>query len=119
MTSPLSILLVEDEPLIVMMMEDVLDELGHQVAGSADSVVGALAALDGVAFDVAILDLRLRDGPSWAVADALADRGLPYLLATGGHVEPPPSRHAGAPVLVKPFTFDAVRDKLDEIMRGT
>ena len=37
-----TILIVEDEPLIAMMLEDFLDELGHQVAGSCDNVADAL-----------------------------------------------------------------------------
>jgi CheY-like chemotaxis protein len=33
-----SVLIVEDEPLIAMMLEDFLDSLGHTVAGSCESV---------------------------------------------------------------------------------
>ena len=41
MTSPKRILVVEDEPLIAMMLEDFLEVLEKDVAGSADSVVTA------------------------------------------------------------------------------
>ena len=43
MTASRSILIVEDESLIAMMLEDFLDSLGHAVAGTEDSVSGALA----------------------------------------------------------------------------
>lgn len=115
MTQSLSILLVEDEPLIAMMMEDIVDALGHRVAGSADTIPAALALVEEGGFDLAILDVRISDGASWPIADALADRAIPYMLATGGHVEPPPVRHADAPVLNKPFTLDGLRDKLAEV----
>ena len=108
-----SILIVEDEPLIAMMLEDFLDALGHQVAASCDNVADALGQVENGAFDVAIIDVRLKDGETiWPVADALADAGKPFVLATGGHVEPPPERHAGAPVLAKPYTMDAIEPVL-------
>ena len=114
MTEPLSILIVEDEPLIAMMLEDYLDGLGHSVAGAADSVEDALAQVAAGGFDLAILDIHLRDGaPSWPVADALADRGVKFLVATGGHVEPPPERHAHAPLLFKPYTIEGVKLALE------
>jgi CheY-like chemotaxis protein len=108
-----SILIVEDEPLIAMMLEDFLDALGHNVTASCDNVADALGHIASGGFDVAILDVRLRDGEqSWPIADALADAGMPFVLATGGHVEPPPERHAAAPVLAKPYTIDAIEPAL-------
>ena len=38
MSGSRSILIVEDEPLIAMMLEDFLDSLGHRVHGTCDSV---------------------------------------------------------------------------------
>jgi CheY-like chemotaxis protein len=109
MVAQLSVLIVEDEPLIAMMLEDFVDTLGFAVAGTCDAVDAALERVEAGGFDLAILDVHLRGGePSWPVADALADRGIPFVLATGGHVTPPPERHASAPALPKPFTMDGV-----------
>ncbi|SNS23434.1 Response regulator receiver domain-containing protein [Sphingomonas laterariae] len=116
MTSPLRILVIEDEPLIAMVLEDYLDMLGHGVAGLAETVETALSFVAAGDFDAAILDVHLRGGEaSWPVADALVAAAKPFLVATGGHVEPPPSRHASAPVLTKPYTMDGVRMGLDGI----
>lgn len=118
MTSPARILLVEDEPLIAMMLEDFLDLLGHHVAGSADTVAGALPLVATGGFDAAILDVNLKGGePSWPIADALTDAGIPFVLATGGHVSPPPARHAGAPTLSKPFTMDGVETAIGRLTK--
>jgi DNA-binding response OmpR family regulator len=108
MSVPLSVLVVEDEPLIAMMIEDFIDLLGHRLAGTADSVADAAALVAAGGFDVAILDVNLRDGPSWPVADALKARGVPFVLATGGHVEPPPVEHRDTPQLAKPFTLEGI-----------
>jgi DNA-binding response OmpR family regulator len=115
MSSALSVLVIEDEPLIAMMLEDFVDLLGHAYAGTADSVAEGLTLVEAGGFDVVILDVNLRDGACWPVADALTAAGKPFVLATGGHVEPPPSEHAGAPQLAKPFTMDSVRAALETI----
>lgn len=108
-----SVLIVEDEPLIAMMLEDFVEALGYDVAGGTDSVEGALARLEQGGFDMAILDVNLRGGAAcWPVADALEAAGVPFLVSTGGHLHPSPERHAGVPTLVKPFTMDNVREAL-------
>jgi CheY-like chemotaxis protein len=109
-----SILIVEDEPLISMMLEDFLESLGHRVAGSCDTVAAALDRVEEGGFDAAIIDVNLNGQLIWPVADRLAERGIPYILATGGHIELPPAHHAGVPVLSKPFTIDAIEPLLDE-----
>jgi DNA-binding response OmpR family regulator len=118
MTQSLSVLIIEDEPLISMMMEDFIDMLGHQVAGAVDSVADAQAQVEAGGFDIAILDVHLRDGVCWPVADMLAAKGIPFLIATGGHVEPPPAAHADAPQLAKPFTMDGISAALANLQAG-
>jgi len=113
MAEPARILLVEDEPLIAMMLEDVLETLGHSVAAVCDSVAGALARLGDGGIDAAILDVNLRGGEqSWPVADALADRGIPFVLASGGGKGDRPARHMGVPALPKPFGMADVQRAL-------
>lgn len=109
MTMSRSVLIIEDESLISMMLEDFLDSLGHGIAGTAESVDEAIARIGEGGVDFAILDVHLRGGEAcWPVADVLADGGIPFLLATGGHTEDPPARHAHAPMLAKPFTLASV-----------
>jgi len=108
-----SILIVEDEPLIAMMLEDFLQSLGHVVVASCESLEDALGRVEAGGFDVAIVDVQLRDGKqAWPVADRLAETGTPFVIATGGHVEPPPARHAAVPILSKPYTIDAIEPAL-------
>ena len=118
MTEPRSVLIVEDESLIAMMLEDFLDSLGHSLAGTCDTVPEALDRVEQGGFDVAILDVNLNGQRVWPVADRLAAKGIPYILATGGHIEPPPPEHAAAPVLSKPFTLDAIEPALNAAFSG-
>jgi CheY-like chemotaxis protein len=118
MSGPCSVLIVEDEPLIAMMLEDFLDSLGHDVVATCDSVPEALSMVAAGGFDVAIIDVQLKDGKSvWPVADKLAEQGTPFVVATGGHVEPPPAAHADAPVLSKPYTIDAIEPAIAEALK--
>jgi len=114
-----SILIVEDEPLIAMMLEDFLESLGHRIVATCESVEDALGHVEAGGFDVAIIDIQLRGGTKvWPVADRLAETGTPFVLATGGHVEPPPARHAAVPILAKPYTIDAIEPALDRACGG-
>lgn len=116
MTSPARILIVEDEPLIAMMLEDFLDILGKSVSGTADTVAGAIRAIDGGDIDAAILDVHLRGGEkSWPVADRLAEAGIPFVLATGGSGDMIEPAHRDRPVLSKPFTMNGVEKALDSL----
>ena len=113
MSSALSILVVEDEPLIAMMLEDFLESLGHRVHATCDSVGQAVEAVDQGGFELAILDINLKGESVWPVAQRLRDKTIPFVLATGGHVDPPPAEFGDAPVIEKPYTIDRVSPAID------
>lgn len=116
---PNRILIVEDEPLIAMMLEDFLDALGKEIAGSADTVPTAIACIEAGGVEGAILDVNLRGGEtSWPIADALAQRGIPFVLATGAGGDTIAERHRSRPVLTKPFTMDGVEVALGRLSAG-
>ena len=110
------VLIVEDEPLISMMLEDVLDALGHTVVGVCDTVPDALRRVEEGGFDLAILDVNLKGNHVWPVADRIRELGLRLIIATGGHVDAPPQAHADAPQLAKPYALDAVPRAIAEAM---
>ncbi|HVF37454.1 MAG TPA: response regulator [Sphingomicrobium sp.] len=113
MSGARSILIVEDEPLIAMMLEDFIQSLGHEVTGSCDSVGSALEKIEQDDFDLAILDVNLKGESVWPVAAALRDKGTPFVLASGGHVDPPPAEFADVPMIEKPYTIDRVTPVID------
>jgi DNA-binding response OmpR family regulator len=108
-----SILVVEDEPLIAMMLEDFLESLGHSVTATCESVADALAQADKGGFDLAILDVNLKGESVWPVASRLREKNVPFVIATGGHVDPPPAEFANVPVIEKPYTVDRVTPALE------
>ena len=107
------VLVVEDEPLIAMLLEDMISDFGAEVAAVADSVPAALEHVaDGTPLDLAVLDMSLRGRAVDPVADALADRGVPFIFASGYGVHGATGRHTSAPVLSKPFQRDALEQAL-------
>ncbi len=114
MSGPRYILVVEDEPLIAMLLGDVLESIGKHMVGPADSVTDALALIAAGGIEAAILDLRLRGGEtSVAIAQALEAAGIPFVFTSGGGIESIAPDFAGHPLLGKPFTIDAVAEALD------
>lgn len=110
------VLLVEDEPLIAMMLEDFLDALDRQHAGTADSVAAALPMVAEGALDAAILDVNLRGGEkSFAIADALAAKNIPFVFASGGGGEDIAAEYRDRPMLPKPYTMEGVEQALAKL----
>ena len=118
MSSGRSILIVEDEPLIAMMLEDFLDSLGHKVRGTCDTVQCALDEVEKGGFDLAILDVNLKGENVWPVATRLREMKVPFVIATGGHVDPPPPEFNDAPVIEKPYTVDRVTPAIEAAVGG-
>ena len=110
--TPTRILLIEDDPLVAMMLEGCLDALGIELAGSATGVNEALAAIERGQFDAALVDVHLANGEtSDPIAIELRARGIPFLVMTGTLTVGGPA-FAGAPLLTKPFTLASFRAAL-------
>jgi CheY-like chemotaxis protein len=105
---------VEDEMLIGMLLEDMLAEMGHEVVAVVPRVNEALATVQQEAFDVAILDVHLGGQSAFPVAEALIDRGIPFVFATGYGERGLPEKYRGRPILQKPFA----KDDLERILKS-
>lgn len=98
------VLLVEDEPLVAMMMEDLLTDLGCARVETFAALGPAMSWLERQAAppDGAVLDVNLGGGETvFPLAAALRDRGVPFVFATGYGVLPS-SGFADAPLILKP-----------------
>lgn len=116
--TPRRILVVEDEALVAMLVEDALLEAGFEVIGPARSVAQALDLLTGDAPSAAVLDLNLAGESSVAVADALSEAGIPFVVATGYGAAGLPASHKTVPVLPKPYDPADLTTILDRLCAG-
>jgi DNA-binding response OmpR family regulator len=98
------ILIVEDEYFIAQEMAEALESAGMTVLGPCPTVAAALALLAGEdPCDAAVLDASLRGVSSLPVCEALALRGIPFVVVTGFSAGQIPEMMAAAPVLTKPL----------------
>jgi CheY-like chemotaxis protein len=103
----LSILVVDDETLIAMLLEDMLVDIGCTVVGPAPSVAQATALIEreGHTLDGALLDINLRGELVYPVADALAAEGVPFVFVSGYASHGIDPRYASVPALAKPISI--------------
>ena len=117
MASDRRILLVEDDVLIGMMLADMFDALGLPEPAQASSKDEALAIIAAEPLDGALVDINLGDDKGWPVADALADRGIPFAFTSGGG-DIIPAEHAHRRLVAKPFRISDIEAVLDEFSTG-
>ena len=102
------VLIVEDEPIVAMLAEDLLDSIGCVIAGTAASIAEAQHAIETIIFDVALIDVNLDGEDGLFVADALKIRRIPYVITSGYQAEGLAPGHPDAPVLSKPYAIAAL-----------
>lgn len=114
----LNVMIVEDEPLIAMMMEALVSDVGGVALGPYGDVAAAVVAARAEAqIDVALLDCNLGREHSWPVADVLAERGVPFAFSSGQGAKEIAERFAGRPVFAKPVDEERLRQFLRQFAR--
>ncbi len=117
-----TVLIVDDEPSVRMLVTEVLEDLGYTAIEAADSVAGLKVLQSDVRIDLLVTDVGLPGGMNGRqMADAARERrpDLKVLFITGyaenslvgnGHLEP------GMQVLTKPFAMDALATRIKELI---
>jgi CheY-like chemotaxis protein len=117
-----TVLVVDDEPTVRMLITEVLEELGYTAVEAMDGNAALKVLRSDVPLDLLITDVGLPGGLNGRqVADAGREvrPGLKVLFITGyaenavvgnGHLEP------GMQVLTKPFAMDALASRIQAIV---
>jgi CheY-like chemotaxis protein len=108
----LRVLVLEDEPIVAMMLEDMLVELGCHVIGPASTLQEGLGLATGGDFDVAVLDININGQRSDPIARVLDTQGKLYTFATGYGIAGLPDS-ACQRVIHKPYTLDQLAHALE------
>lgn len=111
-----SVLVVDDDALLAMELEMVLGEAGYRVLGPTATVRDSLVIIDGETIDAAVLDVTLQGERSDAIADRLAEDGVPFLFLSGHTVDILPKRHAERPLVSKPFREGRLLETLQALL---
>ncbi len=110
------VLIVEDEMLIVMLMEDMLADLGATAVAHASNVAEGLVLAERDDFDVAILDLNLDGSKVFPVAEVLKVKGAPFVFASGYGAGGVPPEFAEYPVIAKPYQIEQLSAGLEKAL---
>jgi CheY-like chemotaxis protein len=112
------ILVVEDETAIAVMIERGLSELGYAVVGPVSKLSDAIVLATTAELDAAVLDVTIRGGKVYPVADILRARGIPFVLASGYGEWALPEALRAQPRLTKPFLVDELGAQLEALFGG-
>jgi CheY-like chemotaxis protein len=109
----ISVLIVEDEVIIGMMLRSEVARSGGTSIGPVASVAGALKAIESQPVDAVILDAKLVDGSGADLAACLAERRIPYVVISGYDEVSLPSALRGAPFVAKPISVPLLMEALE------
>ncbi|MCT7377307.1 response regulator [Chelativorans salis] len=108
----LRVLVAEDEGPIALMIEDMLQDLGCEIAASVARLGDAreIAATENL--DLAVLDVNLGGHAVFPVAEILRERQIPFVFSTGYGASGLPHEFSAYPVLGKPFSMRQLQQKI-------
>jgi CheY-like chemotaxis protein len=115
--SSLQILIVEDESMVAMMIEDMLEDLGHHVVATSGRMLNASKLVMDTGADLAILDVNLNGEETYPLAVSLASRKIPFIFATGYGASGIRAEWSTVPVLQKPFQSLELAEAIGQAIR--
>ncbi|ETW13692.1 response regulator receiver domain-containing protein [Roseivivax marinus] len=115
-TGPRRVLVCEDEPVVALDLKFLVEGFGYEVIGPYGSVEQALEAIDAVRPDSAVLDVRLRDGEVFPVADKLKDLGIGMVFHSGhAYEEEICANYPGSACCQKPIVTWRLEEELKRL----
>ncbi|MBV9981293.1 MAG: response regulator [Bradyrhizobium sp.] len=111
-----SILIVEDEALIRMMLVEMVEDLGHKVVGEAGRIDEAQSLAETLEYDLAILDIHLHGANAEPVAQVVRSRGRLLFFLSGYGSNGIPIGFDGTPTLDKPCTPGNLKRMIDAVL---
>ena len=105
----LRVLIVEDEPLVSMVIEEIVEDTVPSVVIVKTSVKEAKAILEEV-FHFALLDVDVTNGKTYEIARMLDVKRVPYVFVSGSVKSHLPAELQDVPFIPKPFQPAQIRD---------
>ncbi|WDR07215.1 response regulator [Devosia rhodophyticola] len=113
------VLVVEDEPLVALMIEDMLRDMGGAQIHVAHDQDSARASLEQHAPRLAVMDFNLGQNDSMSLVDACRGRGIAVIIASGYSADDLPLEVRTLPLLPKPFSFEQMSDAIAAALFGS
>lgn len=113
-----SVLIVEDEFIIGLMLRQEIASVGGTSIGPVNSVADALKEIESRVIHAAVLDAKLADGTSAELAACLAARQIPYVVVSGYDKASLPKELSGAPFIAKPVSVPLLMEAIQRLNRS-
>jgi DNA-binding response OmpR family regulator len=113
----LEVMVVEDESMVAIMIEDMLEDLGHRVVVTSGSMSKASKIVADASADLAILDVNLNGEETYPLAACFRCREIPFIFATGYGASGIKAEWSDVPVLQKPFQARELAEAIDHAIR--
>jgi two-component sensor histidine kinase/ActR/RegA family two-component response regulator len=108
-----SVLVVEDEPVIGMLLTSLLLELDFKVLGPFPRIAQAMTVATNEPLHLAILDINVAGELVYPLAAMLKEQKTPLIFVSGYAAETIDSRFVDIPVLEKPIEVSSLRTILE------
>jgi len=102
------VLVVEDDPVVAMVVEDTLRDMGLGVLVDL-SLIDALSELESSDFDAALVDVGLRGENAYPLIVALRERGIPFAVMSGGDLTALAREFPEVRMLAKPLDMASLQ----------
>ncbi|MBR1092036.1 response regulator [Bradyrhizobium manausense] len=113
---PASVLVIEDEALIRMMLIEMIEEVGHSVVAEAGDVGKGAVLATNAEFDLAILDINVGGDTIEPIASTIARRGKPFFFVSGYGSSGVPEAFKSTLVVRKPCLLTELRSAIDSAL---
>lgn len=114
----MDVLVIEDEALVAMLIEDMLEDMGHKAAATAGRLAEAIELAKTLPVELAIVDLNLNGERTDEVAHILSARGIPFVFATGYGAAGLGKEWATVPTVQKPFQPHQLSDAIEKTLKA-
>ncbi len=111
------VLVIEDEPLVALMLTDILQDAGADSVQTVGTEREALQAIANSDAHLALLDANLHGRPAAEIAAALTRRRIPFVFVTGYGRAGVANSFKHVPVVPKPFTDQQLLDAIGSMIQ--
>lgn len=109
-------LVVEDDAIIAMLMEEMLQDMGYDVAATADRLQRAEELARDSCIDFALIDINLAGEESYSVAEILRGRRIPFTFMSGYGPGVLVGQWATSPIVSKPISPALLAETLKQLL---
>lgn len=109
------VLVVEDDPIVAMVVEDTLRDMGLEVLVDL-SLVDALSEIETSEFDAALIDVGLRGESAYPVMVALQERRVPFAVMSGGDLTALAAEFPQVRMMSKPLDMKSLQKAMRDLL---